>query len=132
MQNVISSDGLSGGLQILAVITLLVFESAYALGLGPVPLLTLSEVFPATIRGKCIGFCAVILWVTHILFYEYIGRMTSKYGLYNFLHQQKFKYSKNFVNFFSFFSIKRFLHSGRLPIKGKKNVLKKIVFILWC
>ncbi|XP_058804639.1 solute carrier family 2, facilitated glucose transporter member 10-like [Phymastichus coffea] len=76
MQNIVTTDGLTGGLKILAVITLLVFESAYALGLGPVPLLTLSEVFPAAIRGKCVGFSVVILWIVHMLLSESIGRMT--------------------------------------------------------
>ncbi|XP_016842130.1 solute carrier family 2, facilitated glucose transporter member 10 [Nasonia vitripennis] len=75
-QNIITTDGLTGGLKILAVITLLVFESAYALGLGPVPLLTLSEVFPAAIRGKCVGFSVIVLWLVHILLSESIGRMT--------------------------------------------------------
>lgn len=78
MQNIVTTDGLTGGLKILAVITLLVFESAYALGLGPVPLLTLSEVFPAAIRGKCVGVSIVILWIVHIILSESIGKMTSK------------------------------------------------------
>ena len=86
-QNIITSDGLTGGLKILAVITLLVFESAYALGLGPVPLLTLSEVFPAAIRGKCVGFSVIILWLVHMLLSESIGKMTSKFNeLFCFLY----------------------------------------------
>ncbi|KAJ8686193.1 hypothetical protein QAD02_021987 [Eretmocerus hayati] len=75
-QNIITTNGLTGGLKILAVITLLVFESAYAIGLGPVPLITLAEVFPAAVRGKCIGFAVVILWGIHILLSESIGSMT--------------------------------------------------------
>lgn len=62
----------------MAVITLLVYESAYALGLGPVPLLTLSEVFPAAIRGKCVGFSVIVLWIVHILLSESIGQLTSE------------------------------------------------------
>ncbi|KAL7291291.1 hypothetical protein TKK_0014894 [Trichogramma kaykai] len=75
-QNIITSDGLNGGLKILAVITLLVFESAYALGIGPVPLLTLSEVFPAAYRGRCVGFSVVLMWIVHITLSESIGSMT--------------------------------------------------------
>ncbi|XP_011497069.1 PREDICTED: solute carrier family 2, facilitated glucose transporter member 12-like [Ceratosolen solmsi marchali] len=74
--NVITTDGLTTELKTLAVITLLVFESAYTLGLGPVPLLTLNEIFPAVIRGKCIGFSIFILWLIHILLFESIEKMT--------------------------------------------------------
>ncbi|XP_076648651.1 solute carrier family 2, facilitated glucose transporter member 10 [Halictus rubicundus] len=74
-QNIIVSEGLTGGLRILAVITLLVYEAAYALGLGPVPLLNLIEVFPAAIRGKCISFLFIVIWVTHIIATESVVAM---------------------------------------------------------
>ncbi|XP_031835475.2 solute carrier family 2, facilitated glucose transporter member 10 [Nomia melanderi] len=74
-QNIIVSEGLTGGLRILAVITLLVYEAAYALGLGPVPLLNLTEVFPAAIRGKCISLLSIVIWVTHIIATESVVSM---------------------------------------------------------
>ncbi|XP_015609465.1 solute carrier family 2, facilitated glucose transporter member 10 [Cephus cinctus] len=80
-QNIVTSEGLNGGLRILAVITLLVYEAAYALGLGPVPLLTLSEVFPAAIRGKCISFCVIILWIGNIIATESVVKMTKSMTL---------------------------------------------------
>lgn len=78
-QNIIVSEGLTGGLRILAVITLLVYEAAYALGLGPVPLLNLTEVFPAAVRGKCISFVSIVMWITHIIATESVTSMASKY-----------------------------------------------------
>lgn len=75
-QNIAVSEGLTGGLRILAVITLLVYEAAYALGLGPVPLLNLTEVFPAAIRGKCISFVSIVIWITHIIATESVSAMT--------------------------------------------------------
>ncbi|XP_066582558.1 solute carrier family 2, facilitated glucose transporter member 10-like [Prorops nasuta] len=70
MQNVATSDGLTGGLRFLAIITLLVYEAAFALGLGPVPFLNLSEVFPAAYRGKCMSaatcIAGVFVWSFHI------------------------------------------------------------------
>lgn len=81
MQNIVVSEGLTGGLRILAVITLLVYEAAYALGLGPVPLLNLTEVFPVMIRGKCISFVSIVIWITHIIATESVTTMTSKFLL---------------------------------------------------
>ncbi|XP_012274797.1 solute carrier family 2, facilitated glucose transporter member 10 [Orussus abietinus] len=80
-QNVITSEGLTGGLRILAVITLLVYEAAFALGLGPVPFLTLSEVFPATVRGKCVSFSVVILWISYIVAMESVTKITKSMTL---------------------------------------------------
>ncbi|KZC14787.1 PREDICTED: solute carrier family 2, facilitated glucose transporter member 10-like [Dufourea novaeangliae] len=74
-QNIVVSEGLTGGLRILAVITLLVYEAAYALGLGPVPLLNLTEVFPAAIRGRCISFISIVIIVTHIIATESVIAM---------------------------------------------------------
>ena len=81
MQNIVVSEGLTGGLRILAVITLLVYEAAYALGLGPVPLLNLTEVFPVMIRGKCISFVSIVIWVTHIIATESVSTMTKSLTL---------------------------------------------------
>ncbi|XP_076633377.1 solute carrier family 2, facilitated glucose transporter member 10 isoform X1 [Colletes latitarsis] len=81
MQNIIVSEGLTGGLRILAVVTLLVYEAAYALGLGPVPLLNLTEVFPAAIRGKCISFISIVIWVTHIIATESVSAMAKSLTL---------------------------------------------------
>lgn len=78
-QNIIVSEGLTGGLRILAVVTLLVYEAAYTLGLGPVPLLNLTEVFPAAIRGKCICFISIVIWVTHIIATESVSAMASMF-----------------------------------------------------
>lgn len=80
-QNPVLSDDLTGGLRILAVITLLVYEAAYTLGLGPVPLLILTEFFPASIRGKCISFATVFIWVTHIIATETVTTVTRSMSL---------------------------------------------------
>lgn len=91
MQNIAVSEGLTGGLRILAVITLLVYEAAYALGLGPVPLLNLTEVFPAAVRGKCFGFATIVIWITHIVATESVSAMAKSltlagsYLLYSFM-----------------------------------------------
>ncbi|CAK9798708.1 Solute carrier family 2, facilitated glucose transporter member 10 [Anthophora quadrimaculata] len=80
-QNIIVSEGLTGGLRILAVITLLVYEAAYALGLEPVPLLNLTEVFPAAVRGKCISFVSIVIWITHIIATESVSAMAKSLTL---------------------------------------------------
>ncbi|XP_034175872.2 solute carrier family 2, facilitated glucose transporter member 10 [Osmia lignaria lignaria] len=80
-QNIIVSEGLTGGLRILAVITLLVYEAAYTLGLGPVPLLNLTEVFPAAVRGRCISFISIVIWITYIIATESVSAMAKSLTL---------------------------------------------------
>ncbi|XP_017762302.1 PREDICTED: solute carrier family 2, facilitated glucose transporter member 10-like isoform X2 [Eufriesea mexicana] len=80
-QNIAVSEGLTGGLRILAVITLLVYEAAYALGLGSVPLLNFTEVFPAAVRGKCVSFVSIVIWITHIIATESVSAMTKSLTL---------------------------------------------------
>lgn len=58
--------------------TLLVYEAAYTLGLGPVPLLNLSEFFPVSIRGKCASFATTVMWITHILTIVNVDKTISK------------------------------------------------------
>lgn len=93
IQNIAVSDGLTDSLRILAVITLLVYEAAYALGLGPVPLLNLTEVFPAAVRGKCISFVSIVIWITYIIATESVSAMTSKFPIFLFFYKFKKKYN---------------------------------------
>lgn len=106
-QNIIVSEGLTGGLRILAVITLLVYEAAYALGLGPVPLLNLTEAFPAAVRGRCISFISIVIWITYIIATESVSAMASKF------------FSSNFVQWIMIFlMLNGFLLSESLTLAG--------------
>ncbi|XP_014599702.1 PREDICTED: solute carrier family 2, facilitated glucose transporter member 10-like isoform X1 [Polistes canadensis] len=80
-QGAVFPEGLTNGLRILAVTTLLVYEAAYTLGLGPVPLLNLSELFPVSIRGKCVSFATTVMWTTHILTIETLNKITKSMTL---------------------------------------------------
>ncbi|XP_043490431.1 solute carrier family 2, facilitated glucose transporter member 10-like isoform X2 [Polistes fuscatus] len=80
-QGAVFPEGLTNGLRILAVTTLLVYEAAYTLGLGPVPLLNLSELFPVSIRGKCVSFAITVMWTTHILTIETLTKITKSMTL---------------------------------------------------
>nr|XP_050847143.1 solute carrier family 2, facilitated glucose transporter member 10-like [Vespula vulgaris]XP_050847144.1 solute carrier family 2, facilitated glucose transporter member 10-like [Vespula vulgaris]XP_050847145.1 solute carrier family 2, facilitated glucose transporter member 10-like [Vespula vulgaris]XP_050847146.1 solute carrier family 2, facilitated glucose transporter member 10-like [Vespula vulgaris] len=90
-QSVVFSEGFTNGLRILAVTTLLVYEAAYTLGLGPVPLLNLSEFFPVSIRGKCASFAITVMWTTHILTIETVNKiirsmtLAGSYLFYSFM-----------------------------------------------
>ncbi|KAL2716075.1 hypothetical protein V1478_013751 [Vespula squamosa] len=90
-QGVVFSEGFTNGLRILAVTTLLVYEAAYTLGLGPVPLLNLSEFFPVSIRGKCASFATTVMWTTHILTIETVNKiirsmtLAGSYLFYSFM-----------------------------------------------
>ena len=53
----------SSSLNILALVSLLVYMAAFAIGLGPVPWLLLSEIIPVQARGKASGLSTAMNWV---------------------------------------------------------------------
>ncbi|KAK2584660.1 hypothetical protein KPH14_007006 [Odynerus spinipes] len=90
-QDIIFPEGFTNGLHILAVTTLLVYEAAYTLGLGPVPLLNLSELFPVSVRGTCASIATTFMWTTHIITIETLNKvmksmtLAGSYLFYSFM-----------------------------------------------
>ena len=59
--------GLSGGLGVIATISLMLFVSFFAIGLGPVFWLLISEIYPLSVRGSAMGVVTVANWGANLL-----------------------------------------------------------------
>ncbi|MGB9933753.1 sugar porter family MFS transporter [Haloarcula amylolytica] len=59
--------GLGGGLGIIATISLMLFVSFFAIGLGPVFWLLISEIYPLSVRGSAMGVVTVANWGANLL-----------------------------------------------------------------
>ncbi|XP_021374805.1 solute carrier family 2, facilitated glucose transporter member 12-like isoform X2 [Mizuhopecten yessoensis] len=53
--------------RVVAFISLMTFVAAYAIGFGPVTWLVLSEIFPASVKGRAIGMTTVLNWGTNLV-----------------------------------------------------------------
>ncbi|MGZ7069977.1 MAG: sugar porter family MFS transporter [Methanobacterium sp.] len=59
--------GLSGSLGILAVLSLMLYVGSFAIGLGPVFWLMISEIYPLKIRGRAMSTATVVNWGMNLL-----------------------------------------------------------------
>ncbi len=59
--------GLSASLGLIAVISLMVYVGSFAVGLGPVFWLMISEIYPLRIRGRAMSTATVVNWGTNLL-----------------------------------------------------------------
>lgn len=58
---------LSGSLGVLAVISLMLYVGSFAIGLGPVFWLMISEIYPLRIRGRSMSIATVVNWGMNLL-----------------------------------------------------------------
>lgn len=59
--------GFGGALGIVATISLMLFVSFFAIGLGPVFWLLISEIYPLEVRGSAMGLVTVANWLANLL-----------------------------------------------------------------
>ena len=59
--------GLSTSLGLLAVISLMLYVGSFAIGLGPVFWLMISEIYPLRIRGRAMSTATIVNWGTNLL-----------------------------------------------------------------
>jgi sugar porter (SP) family MFS transporter len=59
--------GLSGSLGGLAVISLMLYVGSFAIGLGPVFWLMISEIYPLKIRGRAMSIATLVNWGMNLL-----------------------------------------------------------------
>ena len=59
--------GLSSSLGLLAVISLMLYVGSFALGLGPVFWLMISEIYPLRIRGRAMSTATIVNWGTNLV-----------------------------------------------------------------
>ena len=58
---------LSGNLGWIAVISLMIYVGSFAVGLGPVFWLVLSEIYPLRIRGKAMSLGTIANWAANLV-----------------------------------------------------------------
>lgn len=59
--------GLSSSLGLIAVISLMLYVGSFAIGLGPVFWLMISEIYPLRIRGRTMSTATIVNWGTNLL-----------------------------------------------------------------
>ncbi|OEC87635.1 MULTISPECIES: sugar porter family MFS transporter [Methanobacterium] len=59
--------GLSTSLGLLSVISLMVYVGSFAIGLGPVFWLMISEIYPLRIRGRAMSTATIVNWGTNLV-----------------------------------------------------------------
>jgi MFS transporter, SP family, galactose:H+ symporter len=59
--------GLSSSLGLLAVISLMLYVGSFAIGLGPVFWLMISEIYPLRIRGRAMSTATIVNWGTNLV-----------------------------------------------------------------
>jgi len=84
-----ASHGLGSGLdKWLAGIGMLTFRAAFSMGLGPIPLMIASEIYPLRIRGKAMAIAGMVNWLFNFgITQTYLDLMTHigacfTYGIY--------------------------------------------------
>lgn len=53
------------GIHLIALIGLMAYVASFAIGMGPVPWLILSEIYPLSIRGQAMGFASFMNWLAN-------------------------------------------------------------------
>ncbi|RRT41593.1 hypothetical protein B296_00056137 [Ensete ventricosum] len=51
----------------LSTVSVVVYLCSFVMGLGPIPSIICSEIFPTRVRGKCIAACSVTGWLCSIV-----------------------------------------------------------------
>jgi sugar porter (SP) family MFS transporter len=63
----VSGDTLGHTASIVAVVSLVVYTGSFAIGLGPVFWLLISEIYPARIRGKAMSMASIANWASNFV-----------------------------------------------------------------
>jgi sugar porter (SP) family MFS transporter len=64
----------------VALVALVVYMASFAIGLGPVFWLMISEIFPLNVRGSAIAVCSVFNWVTNFFVSYYFLQLIDAIG----------------------------------------------------
>ncbi|MFI0451623.1 sugar porter family MFS transporter [Actinomadura sp. 6N118] len=64
----------------VALVALLIYIAAFAIGLGPVFWLMISEIFPLAVRGRAIAVCSLFNWAANFLVSYYFLQLIDAIG----------------------------------------------------
>lgn len=70
---------LSPSLRYLALLALICYEMAYSFGLGPVTWLLLTEMFPASVKGRAVSLTSLLHWCADLIIPSTVTYFISKY-----------------------------------------------------
>ncbi|KAK7262782.1 hypothetical protein RJT34_30362 [Clitoria ternatea] len=72
----------------ITAICVIVYESCFVMGLGAIPNILCSEIFPTNVRGICISICSLTFWISILIvtssfpFLLHLFGLTGVFGLY--------------------------------------------------
>jgi len=49
---------------IVTAVSVMIYESCFVMGLGAIPNILCSEIFPTSVRGICISICSLTFWIS--------------------------------------------------------------------
>ncbi|QCD82175.1 MFS transporter [Vigna unguiculata] len=52
---------------IVTALSVMVYESCFCMGLGAIPNIVCSEIFPTSVRGICISICSLTFWISILI-----------------------------------------------------------------
>ncbi|XP_052723918.1 monosaccharide-sensing protein 2 [Vigna angularis] len=52
---------------IVTALSVMVYESCFVMGLGAIPNIVCSEIFPTSVRGICISICSLTFWISILI-----------------------------------------------------------------
>lgn len=65
----------------LVIVFIFLFIACYAFSLGPVQWVVISELFPASIRGRAVSICTFSLWIAATLIGNFFPVLLDAYGI---------------------------------------------------
>ncbi|XP_060168742.1 monosaccharide-sensing protein 2-like [Lycium barbarum] len=65
----------------ISTVCVVLYFCAFVMGLGPIPNILCSEIFPTRVRGTCIAICALVFWIGDIIVTYTLPVMLSSIGL---------------------------------------------------
>ena len=72
----------------LAIVSVILYRFSYAIGMGPIPWILLSELLPLTVRGLASGLVMIVTWATAAavigLFLEYVQLVRFWFAIWTF------------------------------------------------
>jgi hypothetical protein len=77
---VLVNTSVSPPLRYLALFAVICYETAYSFGLGPITWLLLTEIFPASVKGRAISLTTSLHWVTDLIIPATFTYFISKYN----------------------------------------------------
>ena len=64
----------------LLLACILFYVAAFSIGMGPLVWTVIAEIFPNAIRGRAVGLCVLLLWLTNFLVSQFFPYLLTRFG----------------------------------------------------